>query len=127
MSVTVTTDVKETVKAFREFSLKAETNIQKALVRSAMAVEATAKKLFRLSSDPSRYGQPPRTQTGRLKASITHRLVSDGAEIGTNVEYAEGLEFGTSLTMPHPFMRPALEMRKADIEKEMAKAVKDAG
>jgi len=125
MSVTINTD--DTVKAFRNFSLKAETNIQKAMVRSAMAVEATAKKLFRLSSDPSVFGQPPRTQTGRLKASVTHRLVADGAEIGTNVEYANALEFGTSETMPHPFMRPALEMRKSEIESELAKAVKDAG
>tara|TARA_Y100000310_G_C20420567_1_gene686482 strand:+ start:218 stop:625 length:408 start_codon:yes stop_codon:yes gene_type:complete len=33
--------------------------------------------------------------TGRLRSSITHRTMGLGAEVGTNVKYAEFVEFGT--------------------------------
>ena len=101
------------------------------LVR-AIRVESRAKVLAS--------GRPgPRVQTGRLRASITHRVLSSPAgafaEVGTNVEYAGFVEFGTSPhtitartrqalywkgaehpvyrvnhpgNRPYPFLRPAL-------------------
>lgn len=51
--------------------------------------------------------------TGRLRSSITMALGQDSdglfAMVGTNVEYAEHVEFGTSTTRPQPFLRPALK------------------
>lgn len=50
--------------------------------------------------------------TGRLRASITFLIGSDGAGIfglvGTNVEYAPYQEFGTFKMQATPFLLPAL-------------------
>lgn len=55
----------------------------------------------------------PMVRTGRLRDSITMQMAEDGAglylDVGTNVEYAPYLEFGTSRMPPYPFLRPALE------------------
>lgn len=47
--------------------------------------------------------------TGRLRSSISHETDSDSAYIGTNVEYAQYQEFGTSRQKGTPFLRPAVE------------------
>lgn len=47
--------------------------------------------------------------TGRLRASITHDTDEDSAYIGTNVEYAAYVEYGTSKTKEQPFLRPGIE------------------
>lgn len=66
--------------------------------------------------------------TGRLRGSITHEVTKDGAQVravvGTNVEYAAPVEYGTHAagepdapgkvshspggTAPRPFLRPGL-------------------
>ena len=80
------------------------------LVR-AIRVESRAKILAS--------GRPgPKVQSGRLRASITHRLLSSPegafAEVGTNVEYAGFVEYGTG---PHTIRarnRQALYWKGAD-------------
>lgn len=57
--------------------------------------------------------------TGRLRSSITTDIEKDGlaAEIGTNVEYAEWVEDGTSTQMAQPYMKPAaVENEEAFVE-----------
>lgn len=39
----------------------------------------------------------PRVDTGRLRGSITHVTTDDAVYIGTNVEYAPYVEFGTGI------------------------------
>jgi HK97 gp10 family phage protein len=62
--------------------------------------------------------------TGNLRNSITHETDSDTAYVGTNVEYAPYVEFGTR-KYPHerPFLRNAIrdhiEEYKAIIETEL--------
>lgn len=48
--------------------------------------------------------------TGNLRNSITHQVVpEDGAvHIGTNVEYAAYVEYGTSKTKAQPYLEPAI-------------------
>jgi HK97 gp10 family phage protein len=97
------------------------------LTASAEFVEAKAKE-----------NTTPNVDTGRLRASITHQVRGNTAIIGTNVQYAPYLEFGTGIyaeggggrrtgwfykyegkkrerrvyftrgSRPHPFLRPAL-------------------
>ena len=71
-------------------------------------------------------GETPAVDMGVLVNSINTQLVSSSdtsafAEVGTGVEYAEWLEFGTSKMKARPFMRPAydnnLEKIKAVIRK----------
>lgn len=45
--------------------------------------------------------------TGNLRNSITHTSDDDTAYIGTNVEYAPYVEYGTSRTKAQPFLKPA--------------------
>lgn len=53
-------------------------------------------------------GQAPATDTGRLAQSI--RWVKDGDDylVGTELEYGEHLEFGTSRMQPRPWLVPAV-------------------
>lgn len=50
--------------------------------------------------------------TGRLRSSIQHKMGRDArgpfVEIGTNVEYAADVEFGTSRNRAQPYLRPAV-------------------
>lgn len=54
--------------------------------------------------------------TGRLRASITMDSGRDSrgawVTIGTNVEYAPYVEFGTRYMSPQPYMRPAVMMAR---------------
>ena len=55
-------------------------------------------------------GQPPMTDTGRLANSITFDRLGDlTAVVGTKVDYAPHLEYGTSRMAARPFFRPAVE------------------
>lgn len=51
--------------------------------------------------------------TGRLRSSIGHEIGTIGGEVagtvGTNVEYAGYLEFGTYKMSARPFLRPAAQ------------------
>jgi len=46
--------------------------------------------------------------TGRLRNSITHTTDDDTVYIGTNVEYAPYVEYGTRYTRAQPFIEPAV-------------------
>lgn len=47
--------------------------------------------------------------TGRLRNSITHMRINNDAYIGTSIEYAPYVEYGTSRQKAQPFLRPAAE------------------
>ena len=54
--------------------------------------------------------------SGRLRQSINVQKVDDGVyRVGTNVEYAVHVEFGTRSQAPQPFMRPAVERLKGEL------------
>jgi HK97 gp10 family phage protein len=102
-------------KKFSEISKNVETEVEQALVISALIVERDAKLNCPVDS-------------GRLRQSITHRLVDENgnsvAEVGTNVEYAKMVEFGTSKAPSQPFLFPAYNNNKQRILRELAKAFK---
>ena len=53
--------------------------------------------------------------TGRLRNSITHAPVSESVEmVGTGVEYAVYVEFGTSKMGAQPYLRPGVENHAAE-------------
>jgi len=47
--------------------------------------------------------------TGNLRNSISHAVSGDAAYIGTNVEYAPYVEFGTRKMSAQPYLKPAAE------------------
>jgi HK97 gp10 family phage protein len=65
-------------------------------------------------------GESPAVDYGGLINSILVELEVPGvALVGTNQEYAQILEEGTARMEARPFMRPAVERRKPDIENAM--------
>ena len=63
--------------------------------------------------------------TGRLRNSITHEVEDKAVYIGTNVEYAPPIEYGTIKQKAQPFLIPAAPEHdstyKQIIEDEFAK------
>lgn len=57
--------------------------------------------------------------TGRLRASITSEVSGMEGKVRTNVEYASYVEHGTSKRPATPFLFPALEQKKREIEELM--------
>ena len=100
-----------------------------ALTRAAISVSRRAKELLSIpgtaqgrEKGTGRYkriygavvsapGEPPRKQTGRLRASVTYEVDEAALEarVGTNVEYGKYLELGTKRGLaPRPWLRRAL-------------------
>jgi len=67
-------------------------------------------KRYYVASAP---GEPPAVRTGRLRNSIKYRVIGGGLNlrgiVGSSLEYAAPLEFGTSKMAPRPFLRPSYE------------------
>ena len=118
-------------KRFRGKSDKLDSNMKVTLNNCAMIVERYAKKNM-TPNGPSAPGEFPAVDTGRLRASITHRFEEGtggeppAAYVGTSVEYAADLEFGTSRMAARPFMRPSLEANRKNIVDRIAKATQAA-
>jgi len=99
-----------------------------AIQTGALKIERTAKELFRSRDEESIPNEPPRVQTGRARASITHEIERSErraeATIGTNIDYGPDLEFGTSETFPHPFMAPAYIENEEEIMRDVENAAR---
>jgi HK97 gp10 family phage protein len=85
----------------------------KALTGAALIVEGAAKGLAPVD-------------TGNLKGSITYRVGFDHAKVGTNVDYAPYLEYGTVKMSAQPYLRPGLDSNKSAINKSMAEVYRAA-
>ena len=68
---------------------------------------------------------------GNLRSSIDYKVEEEVATIGTNVEYAPYLEYGTSKMAAQPYLEPALRNNEkaifSIIKNEIADAVRRAG
>lgn len=66
------------------FEKLGDVSVTNALEKACLLVENSAKTLVPVN-------------TGNLRSSITHEVVGDEGVVGTNVEYAPYVEFGTGL------------------------------
>jgi HK97 gp10 family phage protein len=134
---------------------KLEKNVTKALSKSAnlvrndviKSIQTTSKGYFWAKKDDkkkgkkkrvsnlkkvpkgrwvSKPGDAPNTNTGRLVGSITMEVAENYAEVGTDIEYAWDLEFGSSKNKARPFMTPAAERNRAKIDALIEEAVSEA-
>lgn len=99
---------KELAQKFRNAGIKAQGFIDDALNEAAFLVERTA-KIY----------QTPHVDTGRLRASISTRLLVNNAEIGTVVEYARKHE------KDYPFLKPALVDKTDQIKRILNKGLQN--
>lgn len=68
-------------------------------------------------------GDPPAVDTGRLRSSYDFQTGPDYVDIGSNVEYAPYLEFGTRTIAPRPHLRRAVEENRAAAISEAVAAI----
>lgn len=96
--------------------------IKKVITRAALMVEREAKLNVSKTGD-----QHPQVDTGRLRASITHIIGTEGgivtAKVGTNVYYGPTLEFGTAFWGPYPWLLPALMKIQPIYKKDLKTAL----
>lgn len=52
---------------------------------------------------------------GNLKGSINSQVKGEQAIVGTNVDYAPHVEYGTRFMRAQPFMRPAIDEKRKDL------------
>lgn len=82
-------------------------SMQIALEKVGLAAEANAKiEITKVVYDTPQ--SPSYKRTGRLRNSLSHATDSSAAYIGTNVEYAAYVEFGTVSMKPRPYIKPAV-------------------
>jgi len=53
-------------------------------------------------------------RTGNLYGSINYKVHKDYAEVGTPVEYAPYVEYGTRKMEAQPYMRPGMDVSRSD-------------
>lgn len=105
------TDVQD---AFRDVKASLRIAIVKALRRGALIVEGEAKRLCPVD-------------TGRLQGSITSDMVNDHTiAVGTNVEYASYVEYGTRYQSAQPYLRPARDSREQEVREAVGAHIEHA-
>jgi len=109
--------------------------LERRLTTAAILVTSRARKLIgiegagkpskkggklRYGANPSRPGDPPHKQTGRLLASVAYEvsrklLGQVSARVGTNIKYGRWLELGTRKMKARPWLRRSLNEMLAAI------------
>lgn len=93
VTVKLSNDMTEAVKkASRE-------SIERALEMCGLVAEGYAKQYLTAKGA---------VDTGRLRNSVTHSRSGDTMYVGTNVEYAPYIEFGTSKMKPRTYIKPSI-------------------
>jgi HK97 gp10 family phage protein len=104
----------EIKKQIQYLEKHAPDELKVATTQSAIYVERQAKHLCPV-------------RTGRLRASITHEILSEGkkhmSKVGTDVHYAPHVEFGTVKASAQPYLVPALLESIATIKQFFVDAI----
>ena len=117
--------------------------IKDALIVGGLLVETTAKQSIqevgfgthtvryrngggRKDHIAARPGIAPNTDTGALVRSIVTEVDGNSVFVGSSLDYASWLEFGTVSMDKRPFLNPALDANRDKINKVFVKAVTKA-
>lgn len=134
------TGINQLIKNLTRFGVNVDLAIERGVMATAMLVRNDAVKSIQKVSQGeqvTRYraggasynhttsakGQAPNTDTGKLVASIATEKRSDGVYVGSSVEYAPHLEFGTNKMDARPWLKPALEKNKGELDNLVAKEI----
>ena len=89
--------------------------------KTALSVEKSAKQNIKRNRT---------VDTGRLLGSVKTNIEQDyagvEAEVGTNVEYANYIEYGTYKMGAKPFLNPAFDEETANLEDRIRQVIRDA-
>lgn len=132
---------KELADALRRWGKFAQNEINEAIDATAMNVHSDAVKSIQRGTksgrtyrkyEPNREhqasapGEAPSSDTGELAGSIQIIDRLDVAYVGSDLDYAEFLEFGTSDMQERPWLRPAVEKNRLIFRKRLINAIKAA-
>lgn len=81
-------------------------------LRGAVVIEGAAK------------GHAP-VKTGMLRNSIKSEPIPLGAQVGPHVEYAAYQEYGTMYMPAQPYMRPAVEEKRKEVQRVVGEAIRN--
>jgi len=146
MSATIRVEgLDETLKAFEKFGSAGDREVKKATRASLERVRGTAIKSIQQgpksgiiyerspgqnlsqTHQASAKGQAPATDTGTLVNSIkVTQTSSHSGEVGSGLQYAFWLEYGTINMDERPWLRPALKKNQQWIVDRYAKALETA-
>lgn len=111
-TVSIRFDSRPAVAALARALPKVEREVVKETSTTAIIVQSIAKQLAPVD-------------TGRLRSSIQIERFEGGLiqSVGSNVEYAKHVEFGTDDQLSQPFLGPALEKSLGDHQARLKRAV----
>jgi HK97 gp10 family phage protein len=133
-------DILDTLKALNDLPKEVNQEVNKVTRKTVFKAKSTAVKSISASPSmgavygnhtASKAGDAPNTDTGNLVQSIKVRKQKtlgglDSYLIGSALDYAAWLEFGTLTTAARPWLQPAVDKVADDHVKRMTKAVKKA-
>lgn len=96
---------------------KAELNRKIPIILEALGIEGEGNAVSEITSMGA-------VDTGRLRGSISHAHDDENAYIGTNVEYAPYVEFGTKYMAARPFLRNAAANYSDDYKRIIEEGLK---
>jgi len=89
------------------------------------ASQESLSEIGALIRDAYKSNLQPHVRTGRLIASPTYDVKEGSVIVGSDVEYAPFLEYGTSKMRAHPCLRPAVDANKDAIPNIMKKNIQE--
>lgn len=97
------------------------------MIAAEAQVSITTGSMSGKNHKPSAPGEPPNNFTGTLAGNIEVTQPEQlKVEVSSSAPYSAALEFGTSKMAARPFMAPAANAKRQDVEKLVAKAVSRA-
>lgn len=138
--MTTVSGLDEIDRKLKEMAKEVDQTLRSQLIAAGKLVEGEAKRLIAQQSPgrtvtiyrngkkknhvASRPGDAPNTDTSNLITRIHTEIHGDAAYVGTNVEYAAPLEFGTTKMAARPFLTPAFYNKLPIITKIIGKEIK---
>lgn len=111
MNIKITENFKEVANSLKSKSEAATRAAERELQLSALEVESKAK-------------QNAPVDTGMLRASISTTGGGSEYEVGTNIEYAPFIEYGTRYQAAQPFLSPAFQLVIRNLPQRIERAIK---
>ena len=124
-------DAKDFLKSLNDYEDGVDKKIKEALIKCALGIERDAKQNLTSSNavDTGRLRMSLYTDVQSIKTNeveigtdlskIGPRKRTKGPGVGTGVEYAPHVEFGTYKMAARPFLRPAYNKNVAKLEKKI--------
>lgn len=94
------------------------------LVQTTAQIKITQGAVSGKGHQPSKPGQAPNQDTGVLSNNIEAiQRTWDHVEVSSNAPYAADLEYGTKKMAERPYMRPARDETKKDVQRLINRAI----